>query len=154
MRKAPIGQEDHVTRLAESSTREVGVQVPCGSAAKVPSENSLRKDQETDWGNPATVVPGKGYRVAGRPRDAGPHPHAGVGSTEVQHREYDRVPEGEERCSDPPGDLASKRDVVWSGILGHGILREYRRVGGIRGQAVHTGPGKVSANSGSTTTRS
>ena len=104
-REGPVGQEGGAcARMAEPVPCGVGVQGPRGDhteVAEVPPESLLRKASASDRPNPAGVVPVTRSRTVGRACDARPRPPVPKHPAPVQRGSHDRIPEGEERRSDP-----------------------------------------------------
>src|SRR3954447_26252838 len=111
-RKAPRGRRTAHEGVAEPGPRQVGLQVSRRDPPEVPSQGFVREDAARRRPDPAGPVPAEGYRAGGGEGNAGPRPHAAERAAEVQHRDDDRLPEGQECGPDPPGAVAHERDVV------------------------------------------
>src|SRR5512139_3243867 len=107
----------------------MGMQVSRGHCAKVPKQEGFWKGPCGAGTHVATVVPSEGDRIAGREGSNGPRAHAAQRSTEVQHCDGNRLPEGEECDTYPSGCAENARNLVWTSVLVTRLLREHRGPG-------------------------
>ena len=129
--------------LAKSSTREVGMQVPCGDHSEVSPKNSLREDSQASWGDTSRVVSTTGYRAFGRESDARPCSYVAEYSSEVQHCPHDWIFEGQERNPSPPERSEDKRHFARPELLVEGVLRKHCRLGRERHSRIHQASGEA-----------
>ena len=114
--------------MAESVPRSVGVQAPRGNYTKVLSASVVWKAQATDWPDSAGVVPSEGVeRLEGRCMPEHVHlclsipPKYSVAHTLgfLKGKSAVRIHR----------ELLQERRMTGLPFLGHGVLREYGRLG-------------------------